>query len=340
MDIYGTTTLNRTVLDLRRSPAFLLGLFFGQIETSETEDIKFDIENGKPRISPFVSPLKEGKLVESLGFTTATFTPAYVKDKRVHNPNKYFRREIGETIGGGQSPASRAQANLVRDLADQQAMLTRRKELMAAEVLTTGKSTIAGEDYPTVVVDFGRDAALTVALDSATEWGATGVDPLADLETWSLLVFDKSGAAPTDAVMDVAAWQRLRASETFDKVVDRRRLSDVEQIRYSAMIAAGGVFQGRIGNLNIWLYNSTYVDEDGNSQRFLPTGTVILGSAQVEGVQHHGAIRDFDALFAQESFTKSWTVPDPSIRILLMQSAPLVVPYRPNASFAATVIAP
>lgn len=340
MDIYSTTALNRTVLDLKRSPAFLLGLFFGSIETSDTEDIKFDVENGKPRISPFVSPLKEGKLVESLGYTTNSFSPAYVKDKRVHNPNKAFKRAMGETIGGSQTPVNRMQAAMVRDLADQQAMLTRRKELMAAEVLRTGSCTITGEDYPTVVVNFGRDAALTKALDSSTEWGAAGVSPIKDLENWSLLVFDKSGAAPTDCVMDVAAWQLLRDDATFDKLVDKRRLSDVDTIRYTAMIAAGGVYQGRIGDLKIWLFNGQYIDDAGTSQKFLPEGTVILGSAQIEGVQHHGAIRDVEALFSQESYTKSWVVQDPSVRILLMQSAPLVVPYRPNASFCATVVAP
>jgi hypothetical protein len=39
-----------------------------------------------------------------------------------------------------------------------------------------------------------------------------------------------------------------------------------------------------------------------------------------------------------EYFTKSWTIPDPSTRILLMQSAPLMVPYRINASFSAKVL--
>ena len=338
MDIYSTTALNRTVEDLRRSPSFFLGLFFGQIETSDTEDIKFDVENNRPRISPFVSPLVEGQLVESAGYVTKSFSPAYVKDKRVHNPNKAFKRAMGEKIGGSSTPANRLQRALVRDLADQQEMLTRRKELMAAEALRTGKVTVTGEKYPTVVVDFGRDPALTVVKTTGTKWGDTGVDPITDVENWTLLVFQKSGVSPTDIVMDTAAWQQYRLSPTFDKLVDKRRLNDVEMVRYAAVIAAGGRFQGRIGDQNIWLFENSYVDENGVEQKFLPNGTVILGSAAIEGVQHHGAIRDVEALFPQESYTKSWVIQDPSVRILLMQSAPLVVPYRPNASFCATVL--
>jgi hypothetical protein len=36
-------------------------------------------------------------------------------------------------------------------------------------------------------------------------------------------------------------------------------------------------------------------------------------------------------------WSKSWVTQDPSIRWLLMQSAPLLVPYRIDASLSATV---
>ena len=66
---------------------------------------------------------------------------------------------------------------------------------MASEVLRTGKETVTGEGYPTVVVNFSRDAALTVALLSTARWGETGVVPLDDLESWIDLSVSKSSAA-------------------------------------------------------------------------------------------------------------------------------------------------
>ena len=52
----------------------------------------------------------------------------------------------------------------------------------------------------------------------------------------------------------------------------------------------------------------------------------------------YGAIRDEDAGFqALPYFAKSWAEQDPSVRYLLMQSAPLTVPYRINASCGITV---
>jgi hypothetical protein len=63
-----------------------------------------------------------------------------------------------------------------------------------------------------------------------------------------------------------------------------------------------------------------------------------VGSTGTDGVRHFGAIRDLDAgIQARQYFVKSWREPDPSRQFLLMQSAPLLVPYRPNAVLSATV---
>jgi hypothetical protein len=73
-------------------------------------------------------------------------------------------------------------------------------------------------------------------------------------------------------------------------------------------------------------------------KKILPANTVLVGSSGIDGVRHFGAIRDLDAgIQARQYFVKSWVEPDPSRRFLLMQSAPLLVPYRPNAVLSATV---
>lgn len=339
MDIYSTTALNRLVQSLKRPQTALLSAFFGEVETSDTEVIYFDVENKKRRIAPFVSPLREGKLVEDEGYVTNSFTPAYTKDKRVHDPNKALKRSAGESIGGTMAPMDRHQANLARSSADQLDMLTRRKEVMASEVLRTGKVTVSGEGYPTTVVDFGRNAAHTVALTTTARWGESGVDPLANLKTWGLTVLKNAGAKIEDVIMDVAAWELFAAAASVQQFLNTRPLSassdGVTSVRFAEL---GLTYQGAIGNYRFWVYSDWYVDEAGTELPILPDYTVILASRDLDGVQHHGAIRDEDAgLQPLEYFSKSWVVPDPSKRILLMQSAPLVVPYRPDASFCATV---
>jgi hypothetical protein len=340
MDIYTTATLNRLVQSLIRPQTALLSAFFGEVETSDTETIFFDVTNKKRRISPFVSPLKEGRLVSDEGYVTKTFRPAYIKDKRVFDPNKALKRMAGETIGGSMSPADRAQANLVIASADQLDMLMRRKEIMAAEVLRTGKCVISGDGYPSVEVDFGRDSSHTVTLTSTARWGESGVDPLKDVKNWALnSVMKRSGAKVTDVIMDAEAAQLFVDSASVANYLSTRPSSaDPDQLRSNVFLDMGLNFIGRIGGVNFWIYADWYVNEAGTEVPILPSNTVILASAGIEGVQHQGAIKDeASGLQPLEFFSKSWAQEDPSVRYLLMQSAPLVVPYRPNASFCATV---
>ena len=71
---------------------------------------------------------------------------------------------------------------------------------------------------------------------------------------------------------------------------------------------------------------------------YLPDYTVLITSPDLEGARAYGAIRDEEAGFqAVPYFSKSWVEKDPAVRILLLQSAPLPVPYRVNASFSAKV---
>lgn len=339
MDIYSTTTLNRLVQSLKRPQTAMLAAFFGEVETSDTEEIRFDVENKKRRIAPFVSPLREGRVVEDEGFTTSVFSPAYIKDKRVHDPNKALKRAAGETIGGSLTPLNRHEANLARSTANQLEMLMRRKELMALEVLRTGKCVITGDGYPTVEVDFGRKANHTVALTLAARWGESGVKPLENLEDWTSRVLQDSGAVVRDVVMDPLAWRLFKADAQVEKYLDTAALNSVNAGVVAVQFAKLGLsYKGQIGELRFWVYQDWYVDDNGVEQKMIPDYTVILASPDLEGVQHHGAIRDEEAgLQGLEFFSKSWTVPDPSRRYLLMQSAPLVVPYRPDASLCATV---
>lgn len=340
MNIFTTAFLNGVVDSLLRTPSFLLDLFFPLVVNSEQEEIKFDVEDGKRRIAPFVHPLKEGKLVEDLGYQTKTFTPAYIKDKRVFDPSKALKRRAGERIGGEMSNIDRARANLAVALDDQLEMLTRRLEVMGAEVLRTGKSTITGEGYPSVVVDFGRAVGHTVTLGAGSKWGDAGVKPLDNLEDWALTVAQASGATVTDVVFTVGAWRKFRENADAQKAIDIQ-LGQLANFQIPIASVEGLEFKGTIGSKRLWVYTGWYVDpQTGNEVAIIQDGWVILVAANgLLGTRHFGAIRDEEAGFqAREFFSKSWITPDPAIRYLLMQSAPLIVPYRPNASMAVQVI--
>ena len=352
MDIYTTQVLNRVVEQKPAPSSFLLDRFFPGVQTGDSEEIWFDIDKSKPRITPFVHPFVAGKVIADRGIETKSFKPAYAKDKRLLLPNQPLKRRAGETIGGSLSPAQRRAAQVNDSLDDQLDMLTRREEVMASEGLRLGQVTVAGENYPTVVVNFGRDAALTVTLAGGARWGEAGVSLIDNLETWAGLVQTKSGAAPREVVMDPLAWGIFRKDAEVKDLLDRWKRSMNEAgapaLDRGPMSRGDGAdrarFVGMVGDFEIWVYSDVYVDEDGNDQKLWPDYTVMLAAGNggrkggLEGVRAYGAILDEKANYkAQRFFSKSWIEEDPPTRYLLLQSAPLVIPYRPNASFCATV---
>ena len=92
---------------------------------STTKSFAIDVDAGKRRIAPFVSPLVAGKPVESRRIATTEFAPAYIKDKRALDPMRPVMRALGERIGGVLSAADREMANLAFEMEDQVQMVQR-----------------------------------------------------------------------------------------------------------------------------------------------------------------------------------------------------------------------
>ena len=226
-------------------------------------------------------------------------------------------------------------------MTDQLENLTRREEVMAAEILRTGQVVVSGDGYPSTTVNFGRDAALTKALTGSATWETAAVNPIEDLEDWADLVQTKSGMIAKTVIMDPEAWKIFRSKDDVKKFLDYRRGTN-NTLNVDPIIRGENSkvrYVGSIGDFDIYVYNDIYINDAGVESKLLPAKTVIMGAKDgLEGTRCYGAIHDEKANWtAHRYFTKSWVEEDPSVRWLLLQSAPLIVPYRPNASFCATI---
>jgi hypothetical protein len=341
IDLFTTAQLNRVVRQIDVDPAaWLLTSFFPMEQVSEDEEIHFDVEDEQPRITPFVSPLRAGRLVEREGYETRTFKPAYVKDKRVFDESAPVKRVMGEPPLGTLSAAERTRRLLARAFANQNRMFTRREEVMASEILRTGSLTITGEGFDDVVVNYLRDASLTVTpLTGAARWSETTATPMDDIEDWAQLIYTAGGGIARDVVMAPDVWQAMRKNSQVVDLLDTRRGS--ESRAETGPLAANRVrMPGSLGEFDLWVYQDNYIDETGAAGVMMPSGTVLLiNRTGLEGTRHYGMVKDYKAMHtAQRWFVKSWEEEDPSRRILLGQAAPLVVPYRPNSSLGAEVL--
>lgn len=348
MNIFDTNVLIQVVPNLMTSQNWLLDKFFPNITESDTEEVSIDVDVGLRRLAPFVSPLVEGKLVESRKFQTNNFKPAYIKDKRAPDLRKTIRRQIGERIGGQYSAAEREMLNLQFELTDQIDMINRRLEWMAASALQTGTVTVTGEGYETQVVDFGRSSDLTIALSGADKWpetveaGKTNTKPTDDIEDWAQRMLKESGAVATDIVFTTKSWKAFRLDTSVkDSAITFPALSPFgNQINPGTQIKTGAVYKGRWGNYDLWVYNDWFIDPlDGKEKPMIADGSVIMSGADLMGTRAFGAIIDPAFNYGPMAYApKSWLQHDPAQRFIMVQSAPLVIPSRVNASLCAVVV--
>lgn len=339
--MYSSRQLIKVLDDLVTPHTFLLDRYFPEIHNFDDEKIDFDVVTKGKKLAPFVSPVVQGQVRTDRGFTTTTFEPAYVKPKHVVDPTKPFKRRAGERIGGDMSPMARHDAAIAQLLGDERDEILRRLEWMAAQSLVYGKYTVEGENYPKTELDFGRPAGHSLQLLTTARWGETGVKPLDDIEAWATTVSNASGAVIRDVIFDPLAWQLARTNQEFLDALDNRRqasgsveLGPIQVPR--SLTSARHV--GMIGDFDLWVYNDIYEDEDGNQQKMIPDYSVILAGPDLEGVRAFGAIRDPKAGFQSvDIWPKTWLQEDPAVEYLMCQSAPLIIPSRPAATFRAFV---
>ncbi|MDE1901514.1 MAG: major capsid protein [Alphaproteobacteria bacterium] len=342
--VFDTNTLIGVVRNLKVAQSFALDKFFPNIITSDTEKVSIDIDIGKRRVAPFCSPLVEGKLVEQRRYQTNEFKPAYIKDKRAPDLRKPVRRMIGERIGGEFNGAEREMANLEFELTDQIDMLTRRLEWMAMQALQLGTVTVSGDGFETTLIDFGRDSTLTVGLTGGTTWSPANIaagtaSPTANIETWQEQILKLSGAKVTDIVFSTGAFQKFLLDPTAKGAIFYPALGqNGNVINPGAQIEQGAIYKGKWGQYDLWVYNDWFVDDNNVEQPMLADGAVIMCGPNLEGTRAFGMIQDPKFNYQGLPFApKTWVNEDPAQRFIMMQSSPLVIPNRVNASFCATV---
>jgi hypothetical protein len=341
-DLYSTATLLGVVRVQPVESSYWLDNFFGRQINFDTEEIMFDRVTSQRRLAPFVSPVVQGRVMRTRGYETRTFRPAYTKPKHVVDPNRVFSRLAGEGITGTLSADARWNAAVAENLREERNAIQRLWNWMGAMAIIHGEVTIAGEDYPTQVVNFGRDAGLTQILTLTARWGEADADPLGDIKDLRTLAFQKSGSPITRLTMGLDAFDRFFANEDVKKLLEGKDVARVSDSTLSALGSPGqpfeyrGVLQGANGQgrLEIYTYNEQYEDETGATQPFMDSNDVVGTGPGLQGTRCFGAIRDKRAgLQALPIFPKMWDQEDPSVTYTMTQSAPLMVPGNPNNSF-------
>lgn len=342
--VFDTTTLLE-VLRVQKAPmGFWLEKGFPRQINFTTEKIAFDrVNEDYRRLAPFVAPNVQGKVMSSDGYDTLTFKPAYVKPKHVIDIDAPFVRQAGEVmITGSMTPQQRKDAVVAGLLASHKSMHIMTREWMGAMAMIDGSVTIEGENYPKVTVDFRRDASLTATLAGGAKWDQATATPLADIYDMRATANSLCGAVIRDVIFGSAAWAKFIGFADVKELLNNQvrgsdsnftKLNDGfdDSVEYlGTLVGVGGS-----GLVRMWLYSGKYKNESDVLTDILnPNYVVGVDGAMVQGYRCYGAIKDGKAGFqALDMFPKVWEEQDPWQELLMTQSAPLMVPKQPNATF-------
>ncbi|MCK5680451.1 major capsid protein [bacterium] len=340
MDIFSTRTMLTAIDQLVTARTFLLQTFFPGFQQFASKSVDIDIIKGKRRIAPFVSPVLAGKVIDKRGFTTKTYTPPYVKPKFVTGAQEILNRAPGEIVYvGGQSQQNRAETKLGEEFAELDEMITRREEWMAAQELVTGSVSVVGDGINDVI-DFQRSADHTVTLTGTALWTDAASKIIENLRTWRRKIIQDSGVTPNIVVMGSTAVDAFMSNVVLAASLDNRRV-DLGKID-PTILPDGVTYYGYIKEvgLDLYGYDEWYLDDAGDEQPMLPADKVIVGSTNSRNAKLYGMIQDLAAggNFAVPRFPKSWEKEDPSVRFVMLQSAPLVALLQPDSTMCIKVV--
>jgi len=345
VQLYDTDTLLGLYREVQEPSTYWRNLCFNSVITFEDEYIDFEkIREGR-KLAPLVVPTVQGRAVYSEASSVTRLKAAYVKPKESVSPGRVIKRRPGENLfaQNSLSPQARYNAIIGDILRVHRETIDRREEWLAAQAIINGKITLSGPDYPTRVVDFGRDAQHTITLGVGARWGDAGVKPMTDIQTWIDRVRRAQFGGPVNRLtVGSAVLPVLLADADVLKQLDTQTRGTNADLNTGLRAGEYVEYIGKLGpNLELWVNSDFYEDPDtGTATPFLDTKTVVLTGPNIMGVRCFGAILDEKAGFnATPVFPKMWSQEDPSATFVMSQSAPLTVPVNPNNSLSAKVLA-
>lgn len=339
-----TSTLLGMYRDVPAPVNYFRNLFVDSVFNSEDEFIDLGKISEDRKLAPLVIPTAQGRPIFSEAASMARLKPAYLKPKDPISPSRALKRRPTENLFDVNtlSPFQRYLALVGDILMGHRKAIENRLEWMAAEAALYGKVTLEGPDYPTTIVDFGRDPSHTVTLsDPDRVWSNPEAPIIDDINGWVEQIRRAPFGGPVtritigkDVVGPFLANKQVKATrDMFLRGTDGQVGSTIRNGDYSEMIF-------KIGNLEVWTTSDWYTaPEGGGVQEYMPAKGVLLSGPNLNMVECYGAILDLDAqLKALPVFPKQWKNEDPSVTYIMTQSSPLMAPVNPNNTLFATVL--
>ena len=309
---------------------FLQRTFFPGEQTHVTEKVEFDVWKGKRVMAPFVSPRKGGKVLTRQGYKTNQFTTPKIAPERVLTKDDISVRAMGENVYSQRTPAEREDELLAKDLTDLEAAIARRKEWMCRQILFEGKVDVTDLDEGVdIQIDFGFENIVVLGADE--QWGLATVDPLAILRKRRKKTIKDTGTAPDIAIFSSDVIEDFINNPFVLKAMNVLNMKNV--VIEARVVDPALTFYGRIAelDLDIYTYDEWFLNDDGEEESMIPSGTVLLGHSGGEGQIEYGLVTQMEDKkfwsYEGKLVPKVWADENDEVKKIRLTSRPLPRPF-------------
>ena len=356
MNLYDTLTMLEGIKKAKPIPSFLKDTYFptAQGDIFETEKVTVDFENDtNDKLAPAV--VKGSVPVQRDGFQAHEYTAPLIAPSMALSIEQLNRRTFNESIVSGMTPEQREAQYLADDLKKLDAMITRTEEYMAAKTLLDNAYTI--DQY---INGYGTNLAQPFSINFFGDGNATNQAVYTPGATWSInattilsdiaamcRMLKKKGLPATDVIMGSQAADVFLRNTEVRNILDNRRLQLVADTVNPTEMAAGATYIGRFnanGNVvDIYAYDATYTDANGQEQYFFDVDKIVV-TGKAMGRTAYGAVSQYEEGQTEATTYAAARVPHviinrhDGIRELVNQARPLVMPKRLNAAIVADVL--
>lgn len=354
LNIYSTHYLLAAIKELTPPTTFLRDRYFPTNDATdifETEDVLIEYKDGNKKVAPFVSPRKGGVTIHRDGSYMVRYTPPFVAPRRTLTIDELKVRGFGEALMSKLTPQQRESIMILRDIEELGDMITRREEVMAAEILTTNKCIMKhyADDLKTVVdekeVKFFDEGSNPASYTPATKWGESGAKIIDDIHAMVRMLSAK-GLPASELVVASDVANIIMNDEDIQKKLDIRNYNIGS---FTPMELPDGVTRLCVLNvygrdITILVYDETYENENGVDTAYIPAGTIIL-TAPAVGRTMYGAITQLEQsdgafhTYAGRRVPKYLSDAVANTRSLTLSSSPLLIPNRRNSWIVSKVTA-
>jgi hypothetical protein len=323
-------------------------------ETSPTLHVDVEVERDSDLIAVDVQRFTEGKKNKFSRATEHTYVPPFYKEDYDFARDEVYMNTValGATNLSGANQA--IAQNALKNVRKNRKKIERAIRKQQADVLQSGIVTLKNGDS----IDYRRKAESIVDLDVDSDyWSVSGANPLEDLSKAMRFLRDvgNSNAATINVVMSTDALNAFMANAIVREEADIRRIDRINLGMPEFTEATGMAFHGQVAAgdfmVNLWTYNESYTDAEGNRINYLSRENVIVLPSDFAGKTVFGGLP-----YMRQANVGGATVKVPGVMeadfllrayddertissTLELTSAPLVVPFTIDKVYTMKVLA-